>query len=1045
MSILSQEELKIRKDLAHDSEIRQNVKSHCSRISEGIKKNGSASGNRAIWELFQNAVDISDRAEVKIVLSNSEFVFAHKGDPFTYDSLCSLVKQVSSHEKEDNSKVGRYGTGFLTTHKFGRKITVTGSMLISDHPKAYVDIPGFVINRENFNNLPLFIEDMKDQIKYVEDLMDAEQKPEPQEWTCLSYGLNEERLRVAQTSIDEAIKLLPYVLTFNDKISKCEITDQTRNLTVVFSKEDKETQVEDLHCARIIKESGPSCKENIDCYYLQLHNDDSRIILPLKTESEVKPLGDVPRLYVHYPLLGPNDFGVNFVYHSHKLTPNEPRENIIVPNGNDATDLIAEENVRVLNEMTHYLWRFLENNVELWKNTIEMASLNIRTTGFDEIQTADFYKDIKKQWVDEFAKLELIDSDSVRYSMSDEYHPLVLEPSLEEFISNNPEKDYISVIYDYAKGAALVPCQEELLQWSRILAGWNETESSYYLPLERIVSYVSNNQGSQLHNFLEMLAVDSQNHRFFEDYALLPNREGKLKKKSDLRNANDISPELYDLVHSLDSNIGDNMVDIGYSDIVKLTPYTRQNLRDDVNSSIKKQEDEYWKGDSPTPYLKEFENALIALCSTFTSIGGDSKRNKIMPVICRFEGIEYQERCIPAAENDLTGFDLYRSFFLSLVENQMMKIGSRDKEWVNANIEDLAVFVENARGDDYKNFCYRYAIYPDMKGNLHKPDELKCNHNVNDTLFDLYSKVIQADLREKCVDLRFESYYDKYTEEAYQYTPESVAREITNKLSADNYQDTIVLDIIDLIEGDDDISNRWQSLFKDIYEQRESIRYKLGTPQERKAVNRMMRNKNPELLERMADVSERNDANKVLDCLNKTIDSIDEEAHNKLLGDFVEEHVQEALCNALKYVGVAIRNEQGGQDLILSKEGYEDYYIEIKSRWAAKQPALMSPAQFENAVAHPDRYALISAQMWNFDQSRAKRKEKVAIEELEPLLRVCNQIGYLEKDLKGKVDEAFAYDEAEISAVGNYDVHVPQKVCAMTWADLIESLIKIFG
>lgn len=1045
MSILTQKQLNERKEIAHDSEIRQNVKSHCSRISEGIKKNGSTSGNRAIWELFQNAVDISDKAELSITLTEKEFVFAHKGEPFTFDSLCSLVKQVSSHEKEDDSKVGRYGTGFLTTHKFSRKITVTGSMLISDDPKVYVDIPAFVINRENFNNLPLFIEDMKDQIKYVEDLMDAEQKPEPQEWTCLSYELNEERLRGAQTSIDEAIKLLPYVLTFNDKISKCEIIDQTRNLMVRFSKEERTTAIENLLCTRVIKESEPSCKEIIDCFYLQLHNGDSRIILPLKTETDVYPLGDVPRLYVHYPLLGRNDFGVNFIFHSHRLTPNEPREDIIVPSGNDATDLIADENVRVLDEMTQYLWAFLENNVELWKNTIEMASLNIRTNGFDEVQTADFYKDVKKQWINEFAKLKLIDAESERYSMSEEHHPLVLEPSLEEFISNEKEKDYISVIYDYAKGAALVPCKEELLQWSRILAGWDETETGYFLPLEGIVSYVSNNQGTQLHNILEMLAVDSKNHKFFEEYALLPNREGKLKKKSDLRNANDISPELYDLVHSLDSNVCDSMVDIGYSNIVKLTPYTRQNLRDDINSSIKKQEDEYWKGESPTPYSKEFENALIALCSTFTTAGGDSKRNKLMPIICRFEGVEYQERCIPAAENDPTGFDLYRSFFLSLVENQMMKLEAHDKDWVRGHIDDLAAFVENARGDDYKNFCCRYAIYPDMNGNLHKPDELKGNHDVNDTLFDLYSKVIQTDLREKCVDPRFEPFYDKYSEEAYQYTPDSVAREIKNKLSADNYQDTIVLDIIDLIEADDDTSLGWRKLFKDIYEQRESIRYNLGTPQERRAVNRMMRKKNPELMERMADVSERTDANKVLECLNKTIDSIDEEAHNKLLGDFVEEHVQEFLSEVLKFVGVSVRNEQGGQDLILSKAGYEDYYIEIKSRWAAKQPALMSPAQFENAVAHPDRFALISAQMWDFDQSRVERREKVPIEELEPRIRVCNQIGFLERDLKRKVDDAFAYDKAEISAVGSYDVHVPQRVCTETLTELIELLKTQFS
>lgn len=51
-------------------------------------------------------------------------------------------------------------------------------MLISENPIAYVDINDFLINRENFNNIPLFIEDMTEQIMRVNELMDAEQKQE---------------------------------------------------------------------------------------------------------------------------------------------------------------------------------------------------------------------------------------------------------------------------------------------------------------------------------------------------------------------------------------------------------------------------------------------------------------------------------------------------------------------------------------------------------------------------------------------------------------------------------------------------------------------------------------------------------------------------------------------------------------------------------------------------------------------------------------------------------------------------------------------------
>ena len=132
-SILTQEQLNKQKAEARDAEVRQNLKSHCTKIRDGIKKNDSTSSIRAIWELFQNASDLAlnGYTEIKITLTNDEFIFAHKGKAFTYDTLCSLVKQVSSHDKEDDIKVGQYGTGFLSTHTFGRYITVIGSMQIS--------------------------------------------------------------------------------------------------------------------------------------------------------------------------------------------------------------------------------------------------------------------------------------------------------------------------------------------------------------------------------------------------------------------------------------------------------------------------------------------------------------------------------------------------------------------------------------------------------------------------------------------------------------------------------------------------------------------------------------------------------------------------------------------------------------------------------------------------------------------------------------------------------------------------------------------------
>lgn len=1051
MSILTSEQLKSRKDDARERELRQDVKSHCTKIRDGIRKNGSTSGNRAIWELFQNAGDLSKdgcSAEILITLNDDTFIFAHKGKSFTYDSLCSLVKQISSQEKEGDNTVGQYGTGFLTTHKFSRKIIINGSMLISENPTAYVDIDDFLINRENFDDIPLFIDDMTNQIMRVHELMDAEQKQTPKEWTELSYELSKERITIAQTAIDEAIKLMPYVLTFNDNIGSCSIHDNTRSKSITFTKEDKSCSVKDLLCKRIIiTETGKDIR-NFDCFYLEMHDGDSRIILPLESETQVYPLGNIPRLFVHFPLIGQNYFGVNFLFHSHRFTPEESRDNIIVPKENDATDKTAMENKRILDEMTMVLWNFLEANVHTWANTIKMASLHIKDKGYSEDKTEKYYKELKASWVNEFSKLKLIDAKGERYSMNDENHPVVLEPSLETFISDQREMDYLSVIYPYAVGTASVPSKEELLQWSKIIAEWAPDKKEYFLTLESIVKYVSSNQGTTLHDMLQMI-VAAGHSDFFDKYALLPNREGILMKRGELRDAKPIVTDLYNLVKKLDCNICAKFVHEDYADIIDLTSYNRANLREELNEIVKSKEYECWKNaEKPIFYNGEFEQNLIALCSSFTITGGDSKRNKLMPVICKFEGVEYCERHIPAWPEDESNFDLYRQLFVSLVENQMMKIELKNSEWVKENFDDLRAFVDNARGDDYKNFCTQYAIYPDMNGALHKPEDLKGNDEVPEKLFDFYQQVLGEDLKSKCVDERFSSYYANYEDDKYKCTAQSVAKEIQNKLSEGNYQDIVLLDIIELTEKESSEGSQWQKLFKDIYDQRESIRYNLGSDIERKAINKMLKQKNPTLMERMADISEREDANKVLDALDNTIRNMEHDEYIKMLGKYMENNIQVYLKDALACKGITVSNQQNGQDFILSKQGYEEYYIEVKSRWESEQSVEMTPTQFECAVKMPERYALISVNMYHFDRSRAETNELVELSEIYSNIKCLDNIGKLEADLKKRTDEAFKGGEDDIRLNGSYKVRVPQRVFELNPLDfngLVKRIISKFS
>ena len=82
--------------------------------------------------------------------------------------------------------------------------------------------------------------------------------------------------------------------------------------------------------------------------------------------------------------------------------------------------------------------------------------------------------------------------------------------------------------------------------------------------------------------------------------------------------------------------------------------------------------------------------------------------------------------------------------------------------------------------------------------------------------------------------------------------------------------------------------------------------------------------------------------------------------------------------------------------------------------------------------------------MWTFDKHRVETDERIELAEFEPRIKACNHIGMLEKDLFERVTKAFKYEDAEICAVGSYEIHVPQKVFSLSFTDLIDEIKAYF-
>ena len=119
----TQEQIDWNKKQRLEKEHKEMLEAARSKIMNGLAANNNRSGERAIWELLQNARDLSDDAVVKIKLTRDKLEFSHKGELFTQDTLTRLIKQQSSKDENDD-KAGQFGTGFMTTHVLDRKSVV---------------------------------------------------------------------------------------------------------------------------------------------------------------------------------------------------------------------------------------------------------------------------------------------------------------------------------------------------------------------------------------------------------------------------------------------------------------------------------------------------------------------------------------------------------------------------------------------------------------------------------------------------------------------------------------------------------------------------------------------------------------------------------------------------------------------------------------------------------------------------------------------------------------------------------------------------------
>ena len=716
------------------AEKRQFCKQSCTKISQGLDKLDPRSGDRAIWELFQNARDLAranvndkKEAHIKITLTESEFIFAHQGLPFTHDTFGSLVKQVSSQTKEDEDAVGQYGTGFLTTHVFGRQIYVSGSLDMEDQmPGKFININKFNIDR-TFDSLPEFVGKMAKQLCEIEKLADAPKVDRYREWTEFHYQLNtaEGAIAKAKKAIDTAKDIMPYVMVVNEPIGDVTLCIDGET-TIQYSKEqlpnENDLKVMDI---KVSTNTEDILKKRI--YYLQSLNGDT-IILPLSGIQTAKSLDGIAKLFVYFPLLGTENFGMDFIFHSDRFYPVEERDGIHLPVENPNVRTKFETNEIVLNEMTDILFKYLKTHFNDITNWCEISALKFETIDNKEDFTNMFFNQFKDKWVKFLEKLTIIPVDETKMAANSGLH--FFSSDIVNAIGTKEYAGYFNDLYSVSAVSSKLPCKAEMIAWSNILSSWYASDNRVFLDCDAIAKGYSENDGaatSALHGF-DMFLKKIGHTELFDTYPIILNRDGKHKRKSDIRNANTIPDWLYEITKKIVLSDTERFVNREFADIDEFTTFGRNDLRKSISDYLTQLRRNTL--DEGKCYDKNILITLAQLSSIFKDVDKSAKQHTMpsirrltMPLICHHLSKDYKEELLPKLPEDKEEYDIAQLPFQHLVENMLLEISMKNNEWVLENkdyIHSLHDALQNwnnyfdSKTPSKDCFASKYGAYPNM-------------------------------------------------------------------------------------------------------------------------------------------------------------------------------------------------------------------------------------------------------------------------------------------------------------------------------------------
>lgn len=492
---------------------------------------------RWFWELLQNAKDSvleRENVNVKIEIKEKEIAFSHSGNPFELDEILSLIIQGSS-KTDDDSKTGRFGTGFMTTYLLSKKVRITGK-LTDDN--GYFD---FWLNRDaqdikEFYNLQTTSND-----DFIKSIQETSYTNNSEYNTRFVYNLDEKGEVTSHKGLHSLNELIPFTQLFNNQIGSITV-DNSGEITTYEKEKIKEYEL-NSHRIEEWKLKSSNSKNTVKAYIIR--DDEFDVVLITEVEGEIEKLIKIddkyPRLFFTFPLIGTEELGIPFIINSTSFDPKIERDGVYLNSSGDSGNGITKNK--------ELISKSLEVAISIFPEIIKKNSIKDVFNIFDFSISKDYnwiddnwFNNLKNQQISRLSEIECIVYGDKFKKFSELHIPYSRNQKLINdlwklldgsnsfnVISNSEIDNWILVAKNYAKLREIDVFEIENIVGSKLLIKYVSNKSNLEIIKEDLVI----DKYEWLNNLYSLINSDLE--EFPLNKKLLLNQEGSFVEAERLR------------------------------------------------------------------------------------------------------------------------------------------------------------------------------------------------------------------------------------------------------------------------------------------------------------------------------------------------------------------------------------------------------------------------------------------------------------------------------------------------------------------------------